>query len=168
MQRFKDCVNSAGITDLRSVGDPFTWYNKNPADPIFKRLDRALVNSVWLHNFPEAQVNVLNRGIMDHNSLIIKIPLVIVPIKKSFQIFNFMMEYEGFKDVVLDAWGTPLYVDPMAILSRKLRLVKQNLVVLNARLGSVHNAVSLDRNELHDIQKKLLLDHQNRNLLIWK
>ena len=41
---------------------------------------------------------------MDHNSLIVKIPLVIVPIKKSFQIFNFMMEYEGFKDAVIDAW----------------------------------------------------------------
>ena len=62
MQRFKDCVNSAGITDLRSVGDSFTWYNKNPAAPIFKRLDRVFVNSVWLQNFPEAQVNVLNRG----------------------------------------------------------------------------------------------------------
>ena len=71
MQRFKYCVTAANITTLRTLVDTLTWYNKNPSAPIFKKLDRVLVNSKWMHTFPEAQAQVLNRGIMDHCPLIV-------------------------------------------------------------------------------------------------
>lgn len=41
MEEFKSCVDTLGMTDLRGVGNSFTWWNSCLENPILRKLDRA-------------------------------------------------------------------------------------------------------------------------------
>ena len=44
MDELNTCCNCADLDDLRFKGHWFTWTNKNPANPILRKLDRVLIN----------------------------------------------------------------------------------------------------------------------------
>lgn len=54
MQHFQDLVSDCHLLDLPYVGSLYTWWNKRGLDPIGKKLDRALINGVWLRFFPHS------------------------------------------------------------------------------------------------------------------
>ena len=103
---------------------------------------------------------------MDHNPMILSIPIQVEPIKKCFQFFNHMLQWEGFKDTVANVWNSPLYGNPMAILCRKLQQVKTKIKELNRKNGNMHLIVDAARIELQNIQKDLADDLSNSNLLL--
>ncbi|XP_074328140.1 uncharacterized protein LOC141666056 [Apium graveolens] len=141
MQVFKNCITSNGLGEVRTLGDNFTWYNKRPNNPIFKRLDRMLGNSHWFLKFTEGNVYVKNRGIMDHNPLFYEDPLHLQKIRKPFQFFNFMLHLPGFLDVVRQASTPDCHGEPMTILIKKLQVTKKALRVFNKAQGNVHSNV---------------------------
>ncbi|XP_074342078.1 uncharacterized protein LOC141679483 [Apium graveolens] len=75
MQSFKDCLFNSGLEPMRTIGDIFTWFNKRSHDPVYKRLDRMVVNSAWFNIYTEGNVFVKHRGIMDHNPLLFEEPI---------------------------------------------------------------------------------------------
>lgn len=158
MQSFKDCVVDAQLDHIKSVGEHLTWYNNRPSSPVHKKLDRMLGNSSWHTTFSEALVQVGNRGIMDHCSLILTVPMTIERYSKPFQFFNFMINLDGFLDTVKTAWDAPLHGDHMSILCRKLKLVKSALIDLNKKNGNLHSNVAQARATLNEIQTDLTLD----------
>ncbi|KAJ4767097.1 Endonuclease/exonuclease/phosphatase family protein [Rhynchospora pubera] len=55
---FKNFVFENGLIDMGYKGPAYTWTNKRGvSQAIFQRLDRVLVTSSWLHQFPNAYVN---------------------------------------------------------------------------------------------------------------
>jgi len=56
MKDFQQIVNYCSITDMSSQGPLFTWCNKRENDLIMKKLDRVLINDVWLQTFPQSYV----------------------------------------------------------------------------------------------------------------
>lgn len=166
MQTFKDCISDAHLDHASTVGDCFTWVNNRPHYPVTKRLDRALINSFWMTEYPSSQIFVHNRGIMDHSPIIMQIPTTIEKIKKAFQFFNFMFDLAGFEAAITKAWSTRMYGDPMAILCRKLKLVKGELIALNKSKGNIHVAVNEARALLHSIQNNLKGSLGNTDLLL--
>ena len=52
---FKDCITASNLGDIKSVGEFFTWFNKRPSNPIYRKLDRILCNNKWFSQFSEAQ-----------------------------------------------------------------------------------------------------------------
>lgn len=48
MRNFKACLDYLEIKDLRYHGPLFTWTNKQPDDPISRKLDSALINEQWI------------------------------------------------------------------------------------------------------------------------
>ena len=165
-QDFKDCITTSHLGDVKYVGEVFTWFNKRPQDPIYRKLDRILCNDKWFSEFPEAQGLIMNRSIMDHNPIILSIPVQVEVIRKCFQFFNYMLEWEGFKDMIATVWASPLYGNPMAILCRKLQLVKTKIKEINRNSGNVHANVVAARAELQVIQKDLAGNPVNSNLLV--
>ncbi|XP_074356278.1 uncharacterized protein LOC141695976 [Apium graveolens] len=179
MQAFKDCLIAASLCQIRTVGELFTWTNKRPLSPILKYLDRAVVNGVWLPTYTESQAFVKNRGVMDHNPLILNIATDIETFGKAFQFFNHMLELPEFPDIIAKVWGQPLYGGPMSILCRKLKLVRLALGDLNRKHGNLHSNVNKARAELSNIQdmmvndssldllmeEKVLIEHLNEALL---
>ena len=156
MQSFKDCVQTAGLGHIKTMGDKFTWYNNRPEDPIFKRLDRMLANKEWFASFTDSLVFVKHRGIMDHAPLILTVPMTLQRLKKQFQFFNFMVEIPEFQASVRQAWSQPSGSgDPMIILQRKLQKVKQAMVALNKAFGNAHSNVTAARLNLEEVQQRL-------------
>ena len=77
-----------------------------------------------------------------------------------------MLDWDGFMDTVASVWNSPLYGNPMAILCRKLQLVKSKIKELNRNTGNVHIIVESARNDLQNIQKDLADDLSNSHLLL--
>lgn len=66
MRDFQEAVNYCSLTNMSSHGPLYTWWNKREADPIMKKLDRVMVNDVWLQAFPQAYSVFEAGGCSDH------------------------------------------------------------------------------------------------------
>ncbi|XP_074328439.1 uncharacterized protein LOC141700297 [Apium graveolens] len=155
MQSFKDCIVQAGLGEVRTVRDLFTWYNKRLMHSIHKRLDRMLANGLWFGQFTEGNAFVKHRGIMDHNPVLFHEPMQLQKFGKPFQFFNYMLGILSFLSTVEHAWQVQFFGDPMVVLARKIKLVKQALKELNKSHGDLNDNVASARANLNDIQEKL-------------
>ncbi|CAN0906368.1 hypothetical protein LINGRAHAP2_LOCUS24211 [Linum grandiflorum] len=68
-QRFIECCEDCGLSNLRFSRPRFTWYNRNKKH----RLDRAISNTSWTLRFPQSKVLHLPRIKSDHRPLFITI-----------------------------------------------------------------------------------------------
>ncbi|CDY54297.1 BnaC01g41960D [Brassica napus] len=102
---FSDCLLQADLFDLRYQGVFHTWFNKQPASPITKKLDRLLVNQAWISYLPHSLATVLPPNISDHSpcSLDLALPLPIAG-TKPFKFFNFLTLHPDFVQTVADFW----------------------------------------------------------------
>lgn len=83
---FRDCLLDLGLVDLRSIGETFTWWNKSHNDPVYRKLDRVLVNEHWLREFPSGFSIFLPRGHSDHSHVITKLGIQLPLRKKTFPV----------------------------------------------------------------------------------
>ena len=51
---FRETLLDASLVDLNFRGSTFTWWNKRANSPIAKKIDRVLVNDMWVDIFPSA------------------------------------------------------------------------------------------------------------------
>lgn len=131
MQDFLDCTSDLHLADLRAVGSSHSWWNSSDSKPIFKKLDRALVNDLWLQRFPLSQDFFTPRDLSYHCPVVVKTVSIQPSSPKSFQFFNFMLDLDNFHEVVRNAWNGYVPGDPLQILARKLKDVKMALCILN-------------------------------------
>lgn len=73
MRHFQELITDVGLSDLSFSSSPFTWWNKRGADPIGKKLDRALVNGDWLRVYPNSFANFETGGISDHARCLVRL-----------------------------------------------------------------------------------------------
>ena len=64
---FRDCVEYSGLFDLSIRGSEFTWWNKQAASPIAKKLDRILINDLWQLKFPTSFAHFGSPDFSDHS-----------------------------------------------------------------------------------------------------
>ena len=152
MLDFNDCMHQAGLSDLRTHGPPFTWWDSNISSPTYKRLDRCIVNPSWLHLFPLSQATILQRGLSDHCPIDLHVGVQFDKLARPFQFFNYFSQHRDFKEIVGSAWAGNIEGNPWFILTCKLKKVKAALKLLNNSHGNVHSKVSTARS--------LLLNHQ--------
>lgn len=88
---FKSCLDSILVEDLRASGAFLTWWDSHDLCPTFKKLDRILVNNLWLNQLSNSEAFFGNRGLSDHCPALLKTGLVFSHIPKPFQFFNFML-----------------------------------------------------------------------------
>ncbi|GJZ99622.1 RNA-directed DNA polymerase, eukaryota, reverse transcriptase zinc-binding domain protein [Tanacetum coccineum] len=71
MMEFIDCVNSIEVDDLHSEGFFYTWTKslKNPNCRTLKKLDRVMVNEVFLEKYQQAHGAFLPYLVSDHSHL---------------------------------------------------------------------------------------------------
>lgn len=54
---FQESICSLGVTDLRSVGAEFTWWDSNIHNPIYRKLDRCwLMITGWINSLKFLQI----------------------------------------------------------------------------------------------------------------
>ncbi|KAL0907108.1 hypothetical protein M5K25_025651 [Dendrobium thyrsiflorum] len=119
-------IFDCGLMDLSSVGLHYTWFNQRPELPIHIKLDRTLINDVFLEYFPAAFYKVLPPSCSDHS------PLLLIPKALSFKpsrfLFkNYWMNMEGFWEEVLSAFACQHNSSPVSAFYCCLQNLKNAL-----------------------------------------
>lgn len=131
MIEVRDILLQLGLVDLRSIGENFMWWNKNPEEPIYKKLDRILVNAHWISTFANAMAVFLPRRLSNHSLGVIESGIQVPSRKKPFQYFIFLSGVPHFADEISEVWRSSMIGNPWFIPMSKLKRVKQ---VLNFRI----------------------------------
>lgn len=67
LRDFENFLNSTSLAEMKSVGRYYTWTNNH----VYSKIDRALVNHVWLSLWPHLEVAVRDPYFSDHALLCI-------------------------------------------------------------------------------------------------
>ncbi|XP_023748838.1 uncharacterized protein LOC111897099 [Lactuca sativa] len=122
---FNRFIAEAGLHDLRMGGHRFTLFCGD--DLKLSKLDRYLVCSNFMNQFPIASVTALPRDLSDH-CLVLLSTAVSDFGPPPFRFFSSWMLREGFDGVVTSAWINFVgYGTPDMILVVKLRYLKKEI-----------------------------------------
>lgn len=66
---FVDCVNITGLADMKYGGNLFTWNNRQERR-IACKLDRVLINSLWMGSYADFEAEFMNPCITSDHSCI--------------------------------------------------------------------------------------------------
>lgn len=143
------------VDDIHATGPLFTWWNGQDHNPTHKKLDRALGNSNQFNHMTNASITVGSRGLSDHAPLILHTGIALPRLRKPFQFFNYMLNLDGFTDLIASTWQNQVSGNPLFILAEKLRHVKKALVTLNINQGNLTPNVQKIRQDLHAIQQAI-------------
>ncbi|XP_062089022.1 uncharacterized protein LOC133795584 [Humulus lupulus] len=78
LQGFQEAINDCGLVDVELTGYQFTWDRGRGSDHWVEcRLDRALVNSAWLHLFPRSLLINVAISTSDHCPILLDpVPII--------------------------------------------------------------------------------------------
>ena len=96
---FTDCKIQLSVLDHVFTGPVFTWTNKHSERFISKKLDRVLINDVWLSKFASSTVEFLPPEVSDHSPMIHFEQVKQSP-PKPFKFFNFWTKHQDFMRIV--------------------------------------------------------------------
>lgn len=133
MRDFKACLDQLELKDLKYHGPLFTRTNKQPDDPIAKKLDRALINEHWFSAFPQCLATFMAPDISDHSPCCITLASPITSAgTRPFKFFNFLASHPDFLITVADSWScTVNQVPSLLSLSFKQKEIKRALKTLH-------------------------------------
>ncbi|XP_056162531.1 uncharacterized protein LOC130136281 [Syzygium oleosum] len=161
----KECLNQAGLEDLRYVGCRYTWSHSSGANRKMRKIDRVLTNDIWSQIFSYSEANFLPSGISDHSPMVIKI----VPpptSNKPFKFFNFWASHPLFLDLVTQVWHSHIVGSPMFQVCCKLKALKAQLKLLNrSSFSEISTRTEQARSDLFLVQSALDLNPFNQSLL---
>lgn len=109
-----NCCIHAHLEDLRSMGSFFTWNNKNERDILIVfKLDRILVNEVWLDKYADF-VGVFQPNALSNHCLSVLLGGDQSGRRKSpFKFFNYWADHWNFLPLVERAWREAVMGGPM-------------------------------------------------------
>ena len=169
MLAYSEAMDNCNLIDLGFKGPRFTWFNKRKRNPIFERLDRAWVNSLWLNTFPESTIHHLQRLSSDHNPILLNTKTEIhMPrnYKKPFKFETMWLSEPGFDDLIKHNW--PIDQSEFHVKLKNISFLmnswakqnhgnvfkrKKNLI---ARIQGIQRAID------HDPRKAYLIDLENK------
>ncbi|KAK4391362.1 hypothetical protein Sango_1914000 [Sesamum angolense] len=137
MAEFHNCILDTGLLHLPFTGCPFTWHNCSEGTrSLWKRLDRMLVNEMWLETWPDSSYIISLPSTSDHS------PLIINGTHRGaehviFRFDNYLTQQSSFLDSVYGIWrqritGTAMYevvykLKALKNVFRQQRKLKGNL-----------------------------------------
>ncbi|KAL0438970.1 UNVERIFIED_CONTAM: hypothetical protein Slati_2380000 [Sesamum latifolium] len=128
IQDLWNALDRAGLFDLGSTGDFFTWSNRQEAPhTIFERLDKACGNSSWQINFPGTKITTLSSITSDHAPILIETRPTVNRGKNSSRPFRFeasWMRTEDCERLISDAWQQPDGSNTQGQFQRNIELCK--------------------------------------------
>lgn len=128
MRDFQELVRYCSLTDMGSHGPLFTWCNKRDEGLVCKKLDRVLMNDIWLRRYSQAYCVYESGGCSDYLRSRIQCAVEPPAKKRPFKFVNVLVNMPEFLPMVQTYWEdtTTLYHSTSAIyrLSKKLKGLK--------------------------------------------
>lgn len=87
-----------------------------------------------------------------HYPVVVHNGLILPRIHRPFQFFNFMVDLDGYLDIVKSAWSVSILGDLLQVLAAKLRSTKRALQSRNKTNGNLSTKVGKARELLHATQ----------------
>ncbi|XP_074320170.1 uncharacterized protein LOC141656972 [Silene latifolia] len=104
-ESFRHCLNQCDVIDSPAMGAIYTWNNKQcPADKVYSKLDRFLVNQDWLSSFPLLYAHFLPEGTFDHTPCLVQPTMQDDKRTRPFKYFNIWSLAPNFKEIVQNGW----------------------------------------------------------------
>lgn len=163
MQEFENIVQHCRLVDLGSQGPKFTWCNKREEGLICKKLDRFLVNNVWLRKQDKAYGVFEAEGCSDHLRGRFHLQAEAVGKRRPFKFTNAVAGMPEFLQLVEGYWSTnqPLFQSTSALFrfSKSLKALKPLIRQLSKeKLGKLTMKVKEAYNELCKKQEELMMN----------
>lgn len=125
MREFKQCVDRCSLSDLPYCGNTFNWTNKQGSGYVAKKIDRILVNDLWLATFRESIGVFGEPGISDHSPCCIFIDAQKPKQKTLFKFFSLLNHHPEFAEVLRSCWNSLNFSgSKMLCISKKLKEIK--------------------------------------------
>lgn len=102
MRRMVRCRN---FSDLKSIGDWFSWAGERRTHHVTCCLDHTMANPEWHELFPASETEFLEFGESDHRPLVTYISDQKEERRGRFHYDSRVTQKEGFKETVLRAWN---------------------------------------------------------------
>ncbi|OIT18976.1 hypothetical protein A4A49_42874 [Nicotiana attenuata] len=125
---FLSMMEDCGLMDLGFYGSKVTWSNgRGKCAVVWKRLDRGLVNDLWLEAFPAATITHLGSAGSDHNPLLLELHTRQDNGKKYFKFLNCWVDNQSFLPLVSEIWNREVRGNPMWVFHPKLKALSHAL-----------------------------------------
>ncbi|GKV01676.1 hypothetical protein SLEP1_g14215 [Rubroshorea leprosula] len=154
MREFSNFICEAGLKDMPLIGRKFTWYKADGT--AMSRLDRFLVSTDFLINFPELTQKGLMRDLSDHS------PIMLVNSSKDwgprpFRSLDCWMEHKEFKAFIQEKWNNYIINGWGGFrLKEKLKRLKNDLKKWNREVfGHVDKKIEEARIEIKRLDVKV-------------
>ncbi|XP_013589034.1 PREDICTED: uncharacterized protein LOC106297312 [Brassica oleracea var. oleracea] len=166
MREFDSVYQHCRLTDLGFQGPKFTWCNKQDEGLICKKLDRILVNEIWLNQRTQAYGVFEAGGCSDHLRGRFHIKTEAIGKQKPFNFTNVVAEMPEFHTMMADYWKDtqPLFQSTSALfrfsktlkalkpLIRNLSTEKLGKLSLRQRISAIEEKVLKQRAKMHWLQ----------------
>ncbi|XP_058767824.1 uncharacterized protein LOC131641534 [Vicia villosa] len=162
----EDMMATSNLSEHETIGAWFTWSNKQVANPISSRIDRALVNAEWHRRFPNSSVEVLNPNISDHTPLRIKLDSIqtVKKIKHRFKFLNCIADHVDFIQVLRANWVHLDRGNPMEQFWKNLYKLQYSMKGLTWQMTEGLRNLKMSREKLDQAQTLLASDQMNKAL----
>ncbi|KAL0290467.1 UNVERIFIED_CONTAM: hypothetical protein Sradi_7049900 [Sesamum radiatum] len=152
MAEFRDVITEVGLIHIPFTGCPFTWHNCSEGSrSLWRRLDRVLVNEIWLAHWPHASYLSALPGTSDHSPLVLR-----GAVQRSsggiFRFDNFLTDLPGFIDAVRGVWRHQIYGTCMYGVVCKLKSLKTVFRAQRKTKGDLALNVTLAKSYLDSAQ----------------
>ncbi|VFQ59331.1 unnamed protein product [Cuscuta campestris] len=124
LNEFKDCTEAIPLLSPPFSGGIFTWSGVRSRGKIWRRLDRALVNTCTMNFFTEINIKHCSKASSDHKALILLCTIDNYTGAKPFRSQDFWFNHHCFFRVVKEYWVNQPMTGEMKGLATKLRGLK--------------------------------------------
>lgn len=154
------------LVDLNYTGVFHTWCNKQEGlARVNAKLDRILVNLVWLQDLSWSDALFCNPGISDHSPGILHVTQQQKTPCRRFKFCNFWTNDPNYPAMVREAWEEPVNGIPMFRIVKKLKLLKGKLKSLHkSKHSNLLGRLKEAKGKLDDVQSQLQSDPKNMQL----
>lgn len=109
VKEFKEFLENTSLCELKTIGLKYTWTNGH----VFSKINKALVNPIWMTTMSQLEVGILDSGCSDHSPLVTDFYELIIKRPRPFKFLNHLVQHHSFMDSVCRGWNKPIFEDFM-------------------------------------------------------
>ncbi|CAA7020953.1 unnamed protein product [Microthlaspi erraticum] len=103
---FRRMLDDCGLLDFPFKGNSMSWVGYRKCGKIQCKLDRAMGNEDWHHEFSHTNVEYLKLWGSDHRPILVRILSKPASVKRCFKFDKRWLDKDGLKNTIKEGWST--------------------------------------------------------------